>query len=764
MLRLLLTLTIAILTLVSSHAASTVEIDGLNYSIDDATFPSSATLTGSTSGRSIKTLVIPTEVKYNGRTYSVTSIGWDAFHGCTDLTELTIPNSVTYIGVEAFHGCTGLTELTIPNSVTSIGVEAFNGCTGLTKLTIGNSVTFISWSAFSGCTGLTELTIGNSVTSIDDAAFSGCTGLTELTIPNSVTSIGGFAFSGCTGLTKLTIGNSVTSIGNDAFSGCIGLTELTIPNSVTTIGESAFSDCTGLTEVTIGHSVTSIGRGAFAYCKILSVVAQGVTPSSIEEDSFSSDTYKYCMVSTPNNCLSSYREAWPKFTHFIEGGGLSREYNLAAAGDLIYMVDLAELNKIGSLKLSGKINGTDLLCVNKMPNITSLDLSAATIVAGGMPFYEEDNIKYETADNTLGKFWSYNLNCLATIKLPKSLRTIGESAMAGKKYIKAMVIPNSVTSIGEYAFSDCTDLTALTIPDAVREIESYAFSGCSGLTEVTLPGSLRKIGGNAFEGCTALSSITAINPIPAVIESNSFPDYSAKLTVPEGSKMLYFIHPYWGRFLNLTTGIGNVAQDFAVNDVTYHITSEKDATVEVTALNAAANASRSNAGISITIPATIALNGKEYRVAGIANNGSINSNVTSISLPATIGYIGVNAFTGCANLTTFECKAVVPPSADVKSFDETAYASVELYVPENGVKAYSAHDVWGKFGAIKPGTEEDKEDGIKDVESNATDAFAPTSPYKVFNLAGQYLGENLENLHSGLYIVRQNGKSYKIRQ
>ena len=49
---------------------------------------------------------------------------------------VTIPDSVTSIGREAFFGCTGLTSVTIPNSVTSIGLGAFEGCTGLTSFTI----------------------------------------------------------------------------------------------------------------------------------------------------------------------------------------------------------------------------------------------------------------------------------------------------------------------------------------------------------------------------------------------------------------------------------------------------------------------------------------------------------------------------------------------------------------------------------------------------------------------------------------------------
>ena len=96
------------------------------------------------------------------------------------LTTLTIGNNVTSIGKNAFLGCTGLTSVTIGNSVTSIGGYAFNGCTGLTSITIPNSVTSIGGGAFLDCTGLTSVTIGNSVTTIEFSAFAHCTGITSL--------------------------------------------------------------------------------------------------------------------------------------------------------------------------------------------------------------------------------------------------------------------------------------------------------------------------------------------------------------------------------------------------------------------------------------------------------------------------------------------------------------------------------------------------------------------------------------------------------
>ena len=136
------------------------------------------------------------EVTYMNRTRKVTSIGGDAFNGCSGLTSVTIGSGVTSIGNYAFYGCSGLTSVTIPNSVTSIGNYAFRYCYGLTSVTIPNSVT-----------------------SIEEGAFMGCFGLTSVTIPNSVTSIGGGAFEGCSGLTSVTIGSGVTSIGNRAFDG-----------------------------------------------------------------------------------------------------------------------------------------------------------------------------------------------------------------------------------------------------------------------------------------------------------------------------------------------------------------------------------------------------------------------------------------------------------------------------------------------------------------------------------------------------------------
>ena len=185
---------------------------------------------------------------------SVTSIGNNAFEGCNGLNYVQISDLKTWCNISfnnnplsyahhLFMNGQEVKNLVIPSGVTSIGSNAFSGCSGLTSVTIPNNVTTIGSSAFNKCSGLTSVIIPNSISSIGESVFANCSGLTSVTIPTSVTSIGWQAFQNCTGLTSVSISNNVTTIGSSAFSGCTGLTSMTIPNSVTTIGSSAFFIC-----------------------------------------------------------------------------------------------------------------------------------------------------------------------------------------------------------------------------------------------------------------------------------------------------------------------------------------------------------------------------------------------------------------------------------------------------------------------------------------------------------------------------------------
>lgn len=266
---------LALLPLMAS--AFDANVDGIFYNLNADTKQAEVT-SGYYTGSSV---TIPETFTYDGVTYSVTSIGYQAFWKCYGLRSVTIPNSVTSIGSSAFE-VTNLTSVTIPNSVTSIGNNAFQSCSILTSVTIGNSVTGIGSNAFQRCSSLTEVTIPNSVTYISDNAFASCSSLTSVTIGNGVFTIASSAFRYCSKLTSITVESGNTTY--DSRDNCNGIIQTAsntlvagckntvIPNSVTSIGDYAFQYCSELTEVTIPNSVTSIGSGAFRDCSGLTEV------------------------------------------------------------------------------------------------------------------------------------------------------------------------------------------------------------------------------------------------------------------------------------------------------------------------------------------------------------------------------------------------------------------------------------------------------------------------------------------------------------
>ncbi len=593
-------------------------------------------------------VVIPATVTYNNITYSVRSIGYGAFAGCTSLTYIEIPNSVTTIQDRAFNGCTFLSSITIPNSVTSIGNYAFYLCDGLKSVTIGNSVTSIGDAAFEYCSGLTSVTVdeGNSVYDsrggcnaiIETATNTLVAGCKKTIIPNSVTSIGEFAFRGCTGLTSVTIPNSVTSIGDWAFNGCSSLTSITIPNSVTTIGGSAFRGCTGLTSVTIGNGVHRIGEAAFQGCTALKdIYAQGNIPALLDSEAFA-EHYASATLHVPAGTKAAYQSSTSQREEM--------EIKMLPVYNNDLLASMSGFDKDAEYEtvkveaqnpdVAGTLNGSDYLLAYQFFKTKLTDLPKATfetsIARNGrykialvtVPWFIEsysDTLIRKTtdpqyADSYLRVRVKQNNEQLAMF--PCDSFNIGTSNTNFGVWEKHAIVP------------DRSRIDTIFLKDANNE--DYIFDFVNNHSVGVNIELLRPLQYNEGNGL-----YTAKN-------ANRFAfrfllDQIMLIPVDESTIVSTI---YWKNFNNIV-----LVGEIVVDGLSYAVISEEEKTVQVIGY--------SGSNEFVKIPSSITKNGNTYSVTSIGEGVFSNcTGLTSVTIPNSVTSIGESAFAGCTGLTSIE--------------------------------------------------------------------------------------------------------------
>ena len=74
--------------------------------------------------------------------------------------------------------------------------------------------------------------------------------------------------------------------------------------------------------------------------------------------------------------------------------------------------------------------------------------------------------------------------------------------------------------------------------------------------------------------------------------------------------------------------------------------------------------------------------------------------LSSVTLPESVASVNDYAFYDCPGLTKVICQSTVPPVASEDSFDY--YVQATLFVPNESLEAYRAHEEWGRFERIVP--------------------------------------------------------------
>lgn len=125
---------------------------------------------------------------------ALTHIGDRAFRGTAAITgDLTVPSGVTTLGYQAFYE-SGITSAVLPESITSWGSEIFCRCRSLKHVQLPNSLTRIGNYMFQYCTSLEDIDLPESVTEIGYCAFE-YSGLTNIELPENIQKIEDYSFS-----------------------------------------------------------------------------------------------------------------------------------------------------------------------------------------------------------------------------------------------------------------------------------------------------------------------------------------------------------------------------------------------------------------------------------------------------------------------------------------------------------------------------------------------------------------------------------------
>lgn len=479
-------------------------------------------------------LNIPGTVIYEGNNYTVSEIGERAFTGCSDLTEVILPNSIEVIGAYAFSGCTSLLHANLPINLTKINSSAFAYCSVLTgQLSIPDKVSSIGSFAFAGCSSITGLSLSSALTTIGSSAFKGCVNMRgTITISPKMSSIGAGAFAecirlsaivyngsdyiimgssatsaflGCTGITSLTIGNDVHIIPDHAFRGLVGLTSISIPNRVTTIGHAAFYGCSGLTgQLVIPNSVTRIGGSAFYGCTGLTSVKLSDKLAEIPNFAFYQCTGLKGKLNIPERVTSIGNSA------FKGCFGITESLDLPAG-----LVTIGNDAFMGCTGITGTLTlpvGTRYIgggAFSGCKRVTAVEYGAEDCRSMGStahPVFEGCiGIRSLTIFNGVKQIpanaFDQCSSITGTIKIPEGTTAIGSNAFSDCTGINEVIFPEEMVNIGSGAFRNCASIRGeLVIPKNVSQIGNFAFEGCKSLSAIQMDGFAPSVGPNSFRG------------------------------------------------------------------------------------------------------------------------------------------------------------------------------------------------------------------------------------------------------------------------
>ncbi|MDE6383730.1 MAG: leucine-rich repeat domain-containing protein [Paramuribaculum sp.] len=386
-------------------------------------------------------------------------------------------------------------------------------------------------------------------------------------------------------------------------------------------------------------------------------------------------------------------------------------------------------------------------------------------------------------------------SALISATLPTGISSIGNNTFYNCFSLESMIIPEGVTSIGSNAFFDCHSMTSVTLPTTLKSIGTDGLNRCSALTKIDIPEGVTTISNYAFFGCTELTSITfpasltsygtgVLSYCKSLKEINVAPDnkilvsvdgvlYNKEITTllqyPLARVSAVYEIPEGVTTLSANAFMGNhtlesmiVPKDVA--NINFGVFADCSAMKSIDVAEANENYKSVDGVVyskdETTLVAYPAGRNGKYEILP-ATTEILRScfreckGLTAITIPEGIASLGNYVFFGCENLTTITDLNPVPPTIGTQVFDSVP-ASAVVYVPDGSSDAYA--QAWPMFTDFRT-IADASIDTIRADEESEID-FA--NPYVVYNASGIIVGDDIDTLEPGIYIVGQGVKSKKI--
>lgn len=779
----------------------------------------------------IGAIAVRQTVSYAATDFKVVGVDDGAFKNSKDMISLSLPASVTSIGANAFEGCTGLKYFTdYATTPQTLGANALAGinktnCTlyvpddvraayaaadqwkDFTKvgliLTDKIEVDGLYYSVANVEEGTLEFTsptypgkyVGDIVIP-DQIDYKGlkftCVGIgnnafynsdvTSLKVPSTLKYIANNAFYTFgkfdAPVKELVLPEGFTTIETNGFYGAHVLSVVLPKKSLTTIGNSAFyaSDIVG---ISIPASIGKLASSAFSASDIQWVeIEDGIT--EIGSSAFYSCT-KLGQVTIPNSVKLIGGSAFGACTGLssisfgtgLDSVGSSAFYATSSLFKVFSFLPNPPASLTNEMNESGRnLAGRVTYAVSN--NYTDQIAWGNVIVRPDLDkMFDVDGVRYLQAADGSAKVDA--VDCAYDRNLP-TVNVVDEITYNGKKYEvstlgNALLMGNPFMTTMNYMSEQdmpirlcagARNLKVANLPDEMTLISQYAFSNCDSLSSIKLPSHLKTIdlAGFYYAGLKSLSvpgSVTLIDNASLAgmrkLEKFVLEDGEETLLMGFFPTMMGYNPMFMGAPLKEVV-IGRKFNT-ALNTATYGYSPFYNDTVleKVTITN-------------YTTDITDHMFANCKRLQYVTMGDAVTyiyadafldcAALDSIRMGYRVKQIGP-AFGGCSNVKRFICATNVPPKTQTNTFGDIDQNTCVLVVKEEAVADYKAAAQWKNFFHI-----EGADLGVNDIFADEA-----VNGYEVYDLSGVKVlstrnADEVNALPNGLYII--NGKKVMIRK